>query len=363
MSRLEQSLDQVRSDEPGSAGDENVHICTVTRPPIPVERTKRTRERRQNRSEYRCYLPVLAGFSRLLSIVPGAGMIRDPARDANNFTVSVLAVYRAMLTTRGSLPAACKMPTLLLYASAALLLASAGLGYMNFSRLKERTTQLKERSEKLTKTTSDLGSTKKELKGMQEQFTTSAAKVTALESNLAQAKTESERVNSQITDLQLQIAAKQTEVEQLKAQVATAKPGGEPGAPDESQRRLVELQAQVAELSQVKTSLDDKLAATESRVRGLQLAEQRRQVGVAARGLSGEVLAVNQSWNFVVLNLGDRQGVTPNAEMLVMRRGAMVGKVRITSVEPSQSIADIVPSSLAPGLVVQPGDRVIYPGS
>ena len=71
---------------------------------------------------------------------------------------------------------------------------------------------------------------------------------------------------------------------------------------------------------------------------------------------------MNPSWNFVVLSLGDRQGVTANAEMVVMRRGTMIGRVRITSVEPSQSIADIMPASVPPGFAVQPGDRVIYPG-
>ena len=55
--------------------------------------------------------------------------------------------------------------------------------------------------------------------------------------------------------------------------------------------------------------------------------------------LPGTILAVNQAWNFVVLSLGDRQGVVPNAEMLVQRGGQLLGKVRVTSVEPSTSIA------------------------
>lgn len=256
------------------------------------------------------------------------------------------------------------MPSIFLYASAVLLVASAALGYLNHAYLKEKSAKLKETETTLTRTVGELGTTKKELKATGEQLTASKSKVTELEGSLAAAKSEAERLNGQIADFQSQIAARQAEIEQLKTQVASSGSGvGRPGGPSDAEKRMTELQAQVAELSQVKASLDDKLAAAESRVKSLVVAEQRRQAGLMAKGLSGEILAVNQAWNFVVLNLGDRQGVTANAEMIVMRRGAMVGRVKITSVEPSQSIADIVPSSMSPGLVVQPGDRVIYPGS
>ena len=77
-------------------------------------------------------------------------------------------------------------------------------------------------------------------------------------------------------------------------------------------------------------------------------------------GLTGRILAVNQAWNFVVLNLGDRNGVVGNAEMLIKRGNQLIGKVRVTSVEPSTSIADIVSNSVPRGVSIQPGDNVIY---
>ena len=48
--------------------------------------------------------------------------------------------------------------------------------------------------------------------------------------------------------------------------------------------------------------------------------------------------------------------------MVVTRGGQMVAKVRVTSVEPSTSIADIIPSSVVKGQSVQPGDSVVYEG-
>jgi cell shape-determining protein MreC len=76
--------------------------------------------------------------------------------------------------------------------------------------------------------------------------------------------------------------------------------------------------------------------------------------------LTGRVLAVNQAWNFVVLNIGNRNGIESNSEFLVKRGTTFIGKVRITTVEPANSIADIVPSSLKQGLSIQPGDDVIF---
>ncbi|MEP6820733.1 MAG: hypothetical protein ABI946_00110 [Chthoniobacterales bacterium] len=77
-------------------------------------------------------------------------------------------------------------------------------------------------------------------------------------------------------------------------------------------------------------------------------------------GIRGSILAVNQAYNFVVLNLGGRQGLEANAEMLVLRRGSLIGKIRVSSVEPATAIGDIVTTSLARGVQVQPGDVVIY---
>ena len=80
-------------------------------------------------------------------------------------------------------------------------------------------------------------------------------------------------------------------------------------------------------------------------------------------GVRGTVLAVNHAYNFVVLNLGGRNGVEARSEMLVVRDGTLIGKIRIASVEPTTAIGDIISSSLARGVQVQPGDIVIYAGT
>jgi hypothetical protein len=90
---------------------------------------------------------------------------------------------------------------------------------------------------------------------------------------------------------------------------------------------------------------------------------QRESSNKPRAGVHGTVLAYNQAYNFVVLNLGARNGVESNSEMLVLRDGTLIGKIRISSVEPATAIGDIITNSLARGVQVQPGDSVIYAGT
>jgi hypothetical protein len=90
---------------------------------------------------------------------------------------------------------------------------------------------------------------------------------------------------------------------------------------------------------------------------------QRQGSSSHRAGVHGAVLAYNQAYNFVVLNLGARNGVEANSEMLVLRDGTLIGKIRISSVEPATAIGDILTNSLARGVQVQPGDSVIYAGT
>ncbi len=59
-------------------------------------------------------------------------------------------------------------------------------------------------------------------------------------------------------------------------------------------------------------------------------------------GLTGKVLAYDPKYEFVVLDIGNNHGVKQNGVMIVSREGKFVGKVRITSVEDNQCIANVL---------------------
>jgi hypothetical protein len=59
--------------------------------------------------------------------------------------------------------------------------------------------------------------------------------------------------------------------------------------------------------------------------------------------LKGTVMAVDPKWSFVVLNVGEDQGVLPHGELLVSRDGKLVAKVVVSSVQKDRCIANLVP--------------------
>jgi len=75
-------------------------------------------------------------------------------------------------------------------------------------------------------------------------------------------------------------------------------------------------------------------------------------------GIEGSILSVDSDWGFVVLNVGEQDGVRENGELMISRGGKLVGKVQISSVENDRSIANVMPGWLQTD--IQVGDEVLY---
>ena len=75
-------------------------------------------------------------------------------------------------------------------------------------------------------------------------------------------------------------------------------------------------------------------------------------------GTKGKIMVVDPKWNFVVLDIGQQQGLLPNGVLMVSRDAKLVGKVKIVSVEPHRSIANIMPGWKL-GEIME-GDQVLY---
>jgi len=59
--------------------------------------------------------------------------------------------------------------------------------------------------------------------------------------------------------------------------------------------------------------------------------------------LHGKIVVVDPKWDFVVLDVGEDQGVISDGELLVSRQGKLVAKVIIRSVQKDRCIANLVP--------------------
>ena len=150
-----------------------------------------------------------------------------------------------------------------------------------------------------------------------------------------------------------------------KLRISSIPPSANPGAAStiELQAQLDDARQQLDTAEREKTVLAEKMQAVQERSSQLEDEKKRRTIAHGKVGVHGTILVVNQAYNFVVLNLGGRNGVEPHSDMLIVRDGTFIGKIHISSVEPTTAIGDIITSTLARGVQVQPGDTVIYAGS
>jgi hypothetical protein len=184
-------------------------------------------------------------------------------------------------------------------------------------------------------------------------------KAGASEGQLAQILTEKAQLEAKLHDKESEILALQKQIEEK--QPASANPGA--ASPVELQAQLEDARQQLDAAEREKSLLSEKVESVRERSAQLEDEKKRRAVAHRKVGVQGKILAVNQAYNFVVLNLGGRNGVEPHSEMLIVRDGTFIGKIRISSVEPAIAIGDIITSTLARGVQVQPGDIVIYAGT
>ena len=233
---------------------------------------------------------------------------------------------------------------------------------MDHEELLEKRATLKKTQQKLKETEDELAATKATLKATEE-------KLVMTEADLAKTKTELADAIQKKTEAEAQYAAINKNYEELKAKF-----GDE--TPEQITKKITDMQTANKDLTAKVAELDIKL--TEQKLTVEQLSKDKKDLeaktaqqtthlnkyinNIMLKGTRGQVLAVNAGWGFCVLDLGDKRGAAANKILIVTRGGQTIGKVRIINVEASQSVADIIPSSFARGVYVQPGDEVIYTG-
>src|SRR5438045_166008 len=179
------------------------------------------------------------------------------------------------------------------------------------------------------------------------------------EDRVAKAEAARTQAKKKKADLEGKLDASQQENAALRQRAAGTQTNSNPSVPGTSapadnaqsadlHSQLDDLRHQLDAAEKEKALLAEKLqdAQRPAQVKEAPKAETRKRRETASvqressshrAGVHGTVLAYNQAYNFVVLNLGARNGVEPNAEMLVLRDGTLIGKIRISSVEDRKS--------------------------
>jgi len=117
--------------------------------------------------------------------------------------------------------------------------------------------------------------------------------------------------------------------------------------------------AALEELTEVVAAAQRLLGKNKEELNRLVDRKVARDSRIGRNAMEAVITAVNQDWGFLVIGAGSNSGFTPQTGLLVQRDGRMIGRVRPSSIEPTQTIAEIDYKSLATGVRLQPGDRVI----
>jgi myosin heavy subunit len=249
------------------------------------------------------------------------------------------------------------MIRILLFSTIALSLGSASLAFLTRQKAQELSGNLTEKSRLGDEAKANVAKLKEENK-------TALARIEELSKSAEAQKTQAEQTATNLkeseskgTKLEAEIAEKGKKVETLARQLEEAVAAAKPTAPtpDPAQEQLLaklkddlDKTKQAAEAEQKR--LMQKAVELEGKVAQLTAKNKAGNGGDVSSGgrgggsqkvVSGTVVAVNEGWNFVVVNLGDKNGVTPETQLAVQRKGKVVANLKVTEVRPKHVSAGV----------------------
>jgi myosin heavy subunit len=220
-----------------------------------------------------------------------------------------------------------------------------GAGVLNIIQVKDQITTLaSQRDDERTKkqqAQADLSKAKTDLAKAQDTL-----KQTTQE--LADAKTEREKAvataaaqQKRADDLSDKLAKTTQERDDSQNQLAAYKATGiTPDQVGKLSRALKESQEEVAVVNEEKAVLQRAVDNLKTRLAKYEGPDPTIKMRA---NLRGKILVVDPKWDFVVLNIGQDEGVKEEGELLVSRDGKLVAKVIVRSLEKNRCIANVMP--------------------
>jgi len=240
------------------------------------------------------------------------------------------------------------------------ILAGLAAGALNFLKVKEKIETLAtERNEwhgkydttfaELTTTKADLDKTSKDLKQTQDTLAaTSQERDAAVKEAATQIKKATDLAGKLTTTTEERDDARAN----LAAYVATGYKAEQiSGLGKQIDKTQKALEAMADEKKILQLALTRKTAELE-RFTG------DKPIEMPAK-LQGKIVVSDPKWDFVVVNVGEDEGVLPYGELLVSRAGVLVAKVIVRDVQKGRSIANIIPGWKMAGVEIMEGDQVI----
>jgi hypothetical protein len=245
------------------------------------------------------------------------------------------------------------------------IIAGLAVGALNFTLVKQKVTTLQTN---LTTTSNTLVTTEATLRTTKRTLEATASQLAQTNLALIAALTERDRAVAEATvatkraaDLSEKLAKATKDLSDTKDELVAYQSSGLTSA-------------QVISLAKDLKMLQDNLAGAhdENKMLGgtieklkykLAKYEGENRPVYLDRNLKGKIAVFDPRWDFVVLDIGEAQGVKQDGELLVSRSGRLVAKIIVRSVQKDRSIANILPGWKIGELLE--GDQVIpaYPES
>lgn len=202
----------------------------------------------------------------------------------------------------------------------------------------------------------DIGRVVADIGTAQKDLDTESERLKAHQLKVSQIDSESKRTQEEFD-------AKGKKLEELKAQLAKLPADVKPETLAEDlnkiKQSIAELQAQAEAKKKEVEAEQQKVTAAEREKNEIVRKIEERKKSFERNALTARVVAVNNDWGFVVIDAGQREGITPDTKLLVTRGTQTIGKLSILSVEGGRTVANVLTDSLVGGMTPAPGDRVI----
>ena len=181
--------------------------------------------------------------------------------------------------------------------------------------------------------------------------------------DLSVAQDDLRRRNSDVERMAANMAGKEAQLEELALLKSKLQGRTVESVTAEYEGLQAQLEAKNAEEKAARDQIFAADAAVErnvQRITELENDEVQRRERVKLAGMEADVIAINRDYGFVIINAGSDLGVPTDSTLLVQRGIDRIARLKIVSVEPKVTIADIVAGTVSPGAQILVRDKVIF---
>jgi flagellar biosynthesis GTPase FlhF len=225
------------------------------------------------------------------------------------------------------------------------ILAGLAVGVLNFVKVKDKITdlqtKLQQQTDRADKAEKERDDTKRELTKTKTELTQTQATLKATEEEKQKAVAEASSQQKRADKLNDDLNKTRTERDEAQQELTAYKVSGmTPQQVANANKMIKDLSNNLTGSQEENRLLGQKIRKVENE---LALYKEPSKTPALPPTLQGKVLVSDPKWQFVVLNVGEDQGVLQSGELLINRGGKLVAKVRISSVQKDRSVANVLP--------------------